>query len=326
MLAIHNQAISGASAEYHIFLSRYSEKSPVVYGFVEGKDDPSFYRCAIERFLPPDWKVELWPVGGKEKVCALFYMFNWAVFQQARVAFFIDRDLSEFIFEAKPDAPNLYITDNYSIENDIVNRNTCEVVLRDVCNLTGLTPEEMGGILSLFDEQLTIFKESIVWLMAWIINWRRTGCTPNLADINLSDLFTFNKAHILVKYNPDNLTCEEYIHKRCGLTLQVAPNIGAISTEFKDKGGLSKFIRGKYELWFMVAFILSIHQNISHFSSSITAPTKMYVNLGIKNALIIIGPRARIPSTLQAFFHTTYLKYIKKTLVHKRCWFFKQYS
>lgn len=44
MLQIHAAALSGPAPTYHVFLGRYRKAAKCVYGFVEGKDDPSFYR------------------------------------------------------------------------------------------------------------------------------------------------------------------------------------------------------------------------------------------------------------------------------------------
>ena len=128
ILGVHAEALGSELTVYHEFLTRYKKTAMCVYGFVEGKDDPSFYRGAIEHMLPKEWTVDLWSVGNKDKVIQLYADFDWVRFPKNRVVFFIDRDLSEFLKETLPVQNNVYITDKYSIENDIVSRDTCDRV------------------------------------------------------------------------------------------------------------------------------------------------------------------------------------------------------
>ncbi len=68
MLEVHNQALQEVDEAYHEFLLIYRKDAQCVYGFVEGKDDPVFYRHLIEGQLPEEWSVKLIPVGNKQKV------------------------------------------------------------------------------------------------------------------------------------------------------------------------------------------------------------------------------------------------------------------
>lgn len=99
MLDVHRDALESVSATYHEFLLRYKAHANVVYGVVEGKEDPMFYRGLIERTLPEDWQVELIPAGRKKNVLKSMAAFDWLRFSPKRICFFVDRDLSEFIPE-----------------------------------------------------------------------------------------------------------------------------------------------------------------------------------------------------------------------------------
>lgn len=109
MLSIHAQALNSNIACYHEFLLRYSQKAKVVYGFVEGKDDPCFYRGFIDMLLPEDWTVELWPAGNKDAVYRIHADFDWVRFSKKRICFFVDRDLSDLIPELLTQDTNIYI-------------------------------------------------------------------------------------------------------------------------------------------------------------------------------------------------------------------------
>lgn len=90
MLAIHADAISSKITSYHEFLLRYSETAKVVYGFVEGKEDPCFYRGLIESLLPKDWNIELWSAGNKDRVYGIHDAIDWRRFKKSRICFFVD--------------------------------------------------------------------------------------------------------------------------------------------------------------------------------------------------------------------------------------------
>lgn len=123
----------------HEFKSTYKKGNKVIYGFCEGKDDYSFYRSPIESCLSGDWSIQFWNVGGVDNVLELHHKFDWRTYNNSQILFFIDRDLAEFTGFKLPDEENIYITDNYSIENDVVNSNTCERVLTEVLGFSDLT-------------------------------------------------------------------------------------------------------------------------------------------------------------------------------------------
>lgn len=68
MLQVHADALNSVSVAYHEFLLRYKASENIVYGIVEGKEDPMFYRGLIEQRLPEGWELELIAAGCKAKV------------------------------------------------------------------------------------------------------------------------------------------------------------------------------------------------------------------------------------------------------------------
>ncbi|WP_206429934.1 DUF4435 domain-containing protein [Ralstonia solanacearum] len=99
MLNIHLTAMQGTATVYHEFLLRYKPNERLVYGLVEGKEDPMFYRGIIEQALPKDWDVVLIPAGSRGEVLNAYGAFDWKRFSQQRICFFVDRDLTEFVGE-----------------------------------------------------------------------------------------------------------------------------------------------------------------------------------------------------------------------------------
>ena len=115
MVHVHDDALASKVESYHEFLTRYSKTAKVVYGFVEGKDDLSYYQGFVDQILPDDWEVELWPAGNKNRVYGIYKDLDWRRFPKKRVCFFVDRDLSDLIPEKLVTDINIYVTDDYSI-------------------------------------------------------------------------------------------------------------------------------------------------------------------------------------------------------------------
>ncbi len=101
---------------------------------------------------------------------------NLLSYSKHDIAFFVDRDLSEFLDEPLPQNTNMYITDKYSIENDIVNRGTCERVLTELFNIESIDISEAGKILDLFDEQLGSPAEVVIFNPPPLMGGVRGGC------------------------------------------------------------------------------------------------------------------------------------------------------
>jgi hypothetical protein len=52
MLHVHQSAVMAPTVAMHEFLGLFQAKQATVYIFVEGKDDPSFYKTHVDAYLP----------------------------------------------------------------------------------------------------------------------------------------------------------------------------------------------------------------------------------------------------------------------------------
>lgn len=313
MLQVHAEALESSSAAYHEFLLRYKEGERTVYGFIEGKDDPTFYRSMIERNLPEDWEVVLIRSGNKENVLKILAFIDWSRFSSKRISFFVDRDLSEFIGGQSDIPENLYVTDNYSIENDIATSGTLMRVLEEILNITNLSPAEADRIKKLFESNLLFFQEAMTPVMSQILLWKRNGGKPSLNDIPPKSFFGFSDGTIALKPAFSTVLSRIQHAASCVNAHRSADaDLVKAEAEFRSKRGVEKFIRGKYILWFFVKSALEFHRVVSIFSSKYHAPPKVRITLGYGNAMVVIAPRARCPASLQLFIEHNYSKYISE--------------
>lgn len=317
MLEIHAAALRSVSTAYHEFLLRYNASADIVYGIVEGRDDPMFYRGLIERYLPIGWDVELVPAGCKDNVLRAIAAFDWTRFSPKRICFFVDRDLSDFVSAITVTAENLYVTDNYSIENDLVDFGVFKRFLAEVLNVGDLRPSESEAIEQRFTSALAVFRETMVAIMTQVIVWQRDGKRPCLNDIRPKDFFVFSDGYINVRSDfPSALSVLQHTGKCVSLQLSEQAKLCIAETEFRQARGGERFVRGKYLLWFFVEFALQIHRSIPLFVTRLKAPPRPRVSIGPGNAMVLLAPRARCPMSLVRFLGSTYENYIcKKALL-----------
>src|SRR5271156_5034908 len=183
MIDLHSAALDSKVASYHEFLVRYSKHNKVVYGFVEGKEDPSFYRGYIDLILPDDWKVELWPAGNKDHVYQVHKLIDWRRFAKKRICFFVDRDLSAILPEKIKTDTNIYVTSGYSIENYVVKKDVFKRILTELFEFSRADHSELDRLEVLFEVELEKFCRHLIPIMAWIVWWKRNGKRPSLNDI-----------------------------------------------------------------------------------------------------------------------------------------------
>lgn len=310
MLQLHAEALQSTATAYHEFLLRYRASHSVVYGFVEGKEDPMFYRGLIEQALPAGWEVELIPSGNRDNVLSSLAEFDWTKYSKKRICFFVDRDLTEFVGTKNQAIENLYITDNYSIENEAMTFGTYRRILEEVFNIGGLKPADVEKLKDIFDKNLSLFQKCLHPIMAQIIIWQRAGLRPTLNDIDIRPLFEFTEG--LAKISPAFLASNSRAAHAAGC-VGLAPSPEgdrlAVESEFEEKQGLTRFIRGKYTLWFLVESVTKAHQSVHKLFPAFTAPPKVRISLGQKNAMVVVAPRVRCPQSLKEFFSSGFVAF-----------------
>ena len=313
MLNIYAAALNSKVASYHEFLARFSKTKKVVYGFVEGKEDPCFYRGFIDHFIPDDWEIELWPAGNRDQVFQIHRDLDWRRFPKKRVCFFVDRDLSDLIPEKLSSDTNIYVTDKYSIENSIVNRGTCRRILIEVFGFSDVSHEEMDQVCDQFEIEFELFLVAMIPIMARILFWRRTAANANLNNINISKMFSVENGSVVFDRSATAESYRtKYIHSSVGITFDPSIDISLANAEFCKASTYRKFVRGKYVLWFLINFCKSIHESAASFFSACVKPPKMKVSISATNAVMIIGNRARVPQSLRRFITGNFCAYIEQ--------------
>jgi len=271
-----------------------------------------FYRSVIERFLPEEWSVDLILAGNKSKVTAVHSTLDWSRFAKTQVAFFVDRDLSAYGIMPAPNDVNIYVTDGYSIENAIVNPDVLSRLLAEAYNVVDTTAEEADHIKSLFQGALREFQEIMIPVMAQVLGWRMDKVTANLDNLNLAPLVRFENGETFpgnnMQHSRDRV---DHLVACVGARRYDEAELSILEEIFRGKDGLSKFVRGKYLIWFLAHYLVHLHANIGKFVSAYTKPPKVKLPVGAANVMVIAAPRARIPQSLKQFIEETFLSFVE---------------
>lgn len=310
ILLVHRAALAQKVGAYHDFLSSYSKYERVLYGFVEGKQDPSYYRGIVDALIPAGWSIRLIPAGNKKKVYELHKKLDWRRVKRQRVCFFVDRDLSDLIPEIWPKASNIFVTTKYSIENHFDSRYMCERVLTEIYALSSLNQNEVDKALDLFEEQREEFFKCMIPVMGRILTWRRLKTNASLENIKLQSFVEISAGKIKSVPLPAGVaSVDELIHKQCKLDIAYAADKAAAESEFSFAKNYRNFVRGKFVMWFVVEFCKSVHAESSKMFTGIKSVPKALLELTCANAVAILGPRLTSPRSLVDFLKLNYSAY-----------------
>jgi len=305
-------AANSGNVVFAEFLHYYRPDRPIVYGLVEGRDDPAFYRGAIEPILSKGWMIKLIPAGTKKKVLEAFQIKEWVRYPPGCVCFFVDRDFSDIIPETHPRGGNLYISDHYSIECEVVNYRVAERTLEEIMGVTKLTADESDRLRAIFETNLIVFREALVPLMAQIVVWRREGHRPHLKNFDPSVFFSYVDGAIAIK--PEYATRNSRLcaaASRLGMSVATDEALDVVEAEFRAAEKGRCFTRGKYLLKFLLEFLSSVHSSISKFCAKHATPPRVSVTLGRDNAMAEMALRAKCPSSLRSFVEANYIAHIE---------------
>ena len=298
-----DEAIKSPNVYYHNFITSYKNDSSDIYFFSEGDVDFSYYGEQIER-LCPKRNIHKNSVEGKKNVLQIWEYIDWNQYNKNRVMFFVDRDLSYWVGEPQYYDTNVYITDEYSFENDAVNLHMFLKVLEDLYGFSNYTEEEKNHIKDIYEEKWNIFLEGSYEVMGYVLYSYMTTHQHNAKNIEIKkwlDLGTDNiwKKHI------NGLCSSDYYMKQLQITEgDISKEIDKLRERFICEGEHYS-VRGKWCLEFMVKLLEYIMNYGESFAPSLykggTKHPKRIVEFTPRGAMAIIGPRMAPPQSLSTF-------------------------
>jgi hypothetical protein len=314
MLDVLEEALAQSVVAYGEFLHYFNRDRNVVYAFVEGRDDPSFYRSAIDAILLDGWSCRIFRPGNKKKVLEVYRDMNWSRYPREAICFFVDRDLSDFLSEPCHTGSNLYVTDSYSIENELTCTGMFKRILEEDKGVTGFLPGEEDILERMFEENLTFFKQGMVAVMAQIVLIRRTeggSLNARLDNVKPRRFFTYSAGRIAFAAEfADSMARARATAEAVDVTASSNEEIAEMEREFRAKEGVERFIRGKYLIQFLSDCTNEIQGAIPTVLSRFDKIPGSNGILSPGTAMVVLGPRCRCPQSLRAFLNANYVSYI----------------
>lgn len=316
MIEVHKDARKKSVVFFNDFLYEYKPDRKRVYAFVEGRDDPSFYRSVFLAELPQDWECRLIRPGGKKRVMEVFDLFDWDRFPRQAICFFIDRDLADVLPEDLPEEPNVYITDDYAIENHLVCADMMKRILEEDKGVSGLRSEEEEQLGQIYCDNYSFFIDGMASVMAQVVIIRRAEAAgvnirARLDKVRPMRFFTFNGGRMAYAAgfdDPFTRACETA--DAVGASRSSKEDVERVAQEFRDLGGPKRFTRGKYLIQFLVACCEELRIMIPSLCARFTTPPGSPGIISSGTATVLLGPRCRCPQSLKSFIHDNYLNYI----------------
>lgn len=312
ILQKHKGVTQKANIYYHKFLNRYKKTEKVVYIFCEGNVDLGYYGQAIKRIYS-GISIAKFFVEGKNNVLAIHDYLDWSYYDKNQILFFVDRDMSYWLSDSIQYEQNIYITDEYSFENDAVKEDFFIYCLEDLYGFACATNEEKDIIKQFYKYKWESFFENSKYIMAAVaISLKYTG--EHLAkEIDNKKIIRIARETVWVS-EIDNEPLEDYIDKKLKILEDYKEEIFALINRFNiEKDHFS--VRGKWAITFFVKALEYIMNNGEKFAPSmykgdVKIPKRM-CEITPDNAMVILGPRMEIPKTLREFCTTHITTYLK---------------
>ncbi len=281
------------------FLVQYNPHSNRIHAFVEGTPDLAFYRNYLERYVAND-NLEMYSCEGKGNVYDTYENIVRRFPGCLHVLFFVDKDLDDITGRAWPIDPRIYVTDAYSVENYLVNKDVIDRFVADFVKVKRVE-FDFKAICGDFEEMTYQFQRLVLPLMSWILIMRRAGARPNLNGIDLDKMFVFtgsgpkkrrfrNRVDYLV-----NVTGVEENTQSWRQLLQTCDELSHIEPQ--------RYIRGKFYAWFVLEFIRRLIAEIDNLARKLGGAVSVSAQLHESNCIQILVRGVAIPSSLKAFLN-----------------------
>lgn len=285
-------------AALHQFKILYDPDRDSFHFFFEGEDDSLFYMPEARRRIGGG-NIYLYECGGKKNVIDVRDAIKSDDYDTKNCLFFVDRDFDDLLECQIEVDDSTYITDNYSIENDISDIQSLEIILEDLLRISRASPE-FDEIVNFVERAFHYFYIEVRSLMAWILAAKQEGCSPNLRNtFGLKGIVTFSNG------KPSLCAAGFVEFKR---KVVVNGRLPALSTIIRwnkalDLSTPKAWLRGKYDIWFFQVAVLAA-LGAANERRALAGRRKIRIPSSIREGRLfeVLGGRVPPPRSLQAFY------------------------
>lgn len=299
----HKEALSKANVYYHKFLEKYKNDGNYrVYLFCEGYEDIGYYAHAIQIYYA---QIEIikFNVEGKANVLSIHNRINWDRYCKNQILFFIDRDMSYWLNELQDLDDNIYITDGYSFENDIVDVNFFIRVLEDIYGFVNATDEEINNIRKFYLKRWDAFLYNSQYIMGALAVSLKYNNQHLAKNIDAKKIIKISQDKIWAD-SYEGMALNDYILQVLEIPMEQNAEIKIFVERFRNEPDKYS-VRGK---WAMIFFVKMLHYIVEHkneyipsmLNGDVIGP-KCLCDITYNNATTILGTRVPVVKSLEDF-------------------------
>lgn len=282
---------------------KYSKSTTkkTIFIIVEGKDDITFYGMKAEDYKQKDSRIQVIPAGNRKKVVDVYKKLDWSTFSKSRVLFIIDRDLSDYTKEETPSDDNIYVTDNYAIENDVCTPATYILVLKYLAQLNDIDDADETELLSFYNRSEEQFFDIAIPIMALILYWKLNGIDANYANVNFGNIFQIKDNNLTLQPAFKEYTdVIKFVCDKSKVTYDPSIDLSYYENLLQNGYQPIHFVRGKYLSSF---FSSIINYTVKESKEILTSKkeSKSSLTVGNKDLIIKLSGYIRIPTSLHNF-------------------------
>ncbi len=285
-------------AALHQFKILYNPGSKDYHFFFEGEEDSLFYIPEARRHI--DYKnLNIYDCGGKKNVIEVRNEIKSDGYDIEKCLFFVDRDFDDLLGTQVTIDNHTYITDGYSIENEISTLDGARVILTEFLRVSKADPEFKNIEVDL-NSGFQIFYNEVRPLTAWILAAKNLGLNPNLRNtVGLKGIFKISgKKSLITK------TGFSEFKKKVAVNGSLPPMHEVLRWRRRLEINAAKsWVRGKYEIWFFQAALISfVEEANSRRKAAGGRAIRIPKSIREGNIFEILGGRLTPPASLQKFF------------------------
>ncbi|MBQ9905932.1 MAG: DUF4435 domain-containing protein [Oscillospiraceae bacterium] len=313
-LDVLNDSSESSAPAYHEFLQRYNPKRKQVFVFYEGDEDSSYYKFFLKKHITDDCEIEEIIAGCKNNVLKIQREFDWKQYNKLQIIFIVDRDLSYWLPDPDITEENVFVTDEYSVENYVVNVDSFEAWLTKFQGFARANKKEIIGMTDLFIRLLPSFSEAMIPIMAEAIIGKRKNRSIKLSDLSIKSVLQFELEHDNLKFR---LNEQPNIRLKWGLTedddIEIQHQIEVIQANRHLYS-----VRGKWLIVFMAEMGEYMRKHANSFAPSLGKEmVKKTCAVESAQTMTVLAPYSQNnePPRLKSFLDHTFSSYCEKELL-----------
>lgn len=256
-----------SNVAFHKFVLLHRRHRTHLFCFFEGVDS-QYYFPRINSLEENHQPI----VCGNKKAVIESHKLIKSKYNDFRTKFFVDAD-----FDTNTEMQDLYITPSYSIENLYCTEKTVSNILKNELHFS-VIDEEYNQVLSIFRNRQEEFHNSTALFNLWYFSIKKKAeALKTIPNVSLADKFpkefiTFSFENVEATYNL------ETIKLKFPNALDVSEDeILSYKKDFDTKPPIYRF-RGKYEIEFLIKFLIMIIEDSNIYNKVIKRKTKFRVD------------------------------------------------